>query len=153
MDFNSKQGSESEFNQAVAQVNRIAELINELNLFNKNLKHYNSIYGSYNYILKLDNLNSIFNEIVAKLSDEEEEQTSKEIEELKEFIETHPVYVTKKNEGFGSSKTITYFNRGYFNTIERKLNILDRKMRKLVDKSGFGSPSKKDVKRAVLNQG
>jgi len=86
-------GSYSQFNAGIAQMQRIHELQSRINDCNVNLKALNVEAGLNNYEVVFNSLNSLLNEVWPKLGKEEKEEAKKNKEAIQSFLDKVNLFV------------------------------------------------------------
>lgn len=145
-----EEGKSSVFNQAIAQMKRMDDKITRIQTLRLNLWAYNDEYLKYNYELVLIDLNSLKEEVVAKMGevDKKDLETQKRIIEM--YIEKNPPILTTRQKIF-PYKTKTNINRMSTKILEREIDAYKTKIMIILDRRGFGSPDKEDPSRAVVS--
>lgn len=73
----SNEGKVSEFNSAALKMRRLDKILTTLNEVNGNLLAFNDEVGVYNYQLKFNLVDALYQEIESKLSEEERENAER----------------------------------------------------------------------------
>jgi len=136
------EGRVSEFNAAALKMRRLDKIQDILNDINSNLLAYNEEYGVYNFQLKFDICNSLYQEVDSKLTDVEKTDTKMLREAIATALEKYPIYETRINKI--DNKTKIKFNKGVWNVMKNWLFEYESKIRKLIDDHGMDTMYNED---------
>jgi len=138
-DTNQDAGQTSAFNSALFQMQRLHDLQSKINECNTNLLAFNEMIGIYNYQLMVSCLNSLFQEMVGKLSEKEKDQ----VEEIRNSITTHleeyPIHKTRHHPN--NHKPYIEFSEDIWRVHKKKLIEYETLIRELLDKHKLNAPS------------
>ena len=141
-------GKLSMFNAGLLQTKRIADLQERMNHVSLNPTAYNYEFDVYNYQIWKTCIDTLLQEILPKLST----STKKEIGEKEigekvrdhvwKFMESHPIFETRKK--IQSGKTHVIFHEYNWKVLNTVLTLYERTVRKFLDDHNFNSPGADD---------
>lgn len=131
-----KSSEEAQFNQASFQQQRINELLLRVDRLSINPLEFNQTFNSRNYEIIFNDLCSVLLTISAKLTLKEKKDAFKDKVYLRSKISKYPVFINIKN-GLICRRLI-------WEAFETLLFDFRVKIEMLIDKHGFGNPSKPD---------
>lgn len=104
--------------------------------------------NSYHYILAFNSLVQLFCEISPKLAQIEIDDISMQQEEIQELIDTKIIFLNRYSDGRFIGRIV---HRENWKELRTKLDKFNLAVKQLVDSRGFGSPDKRDPKKAIMN--
>lgn len=141
-------GDSVEFNEAFAQINRINQLKQDLNICFTNLLATNEQTGQRNYIIGLNTLHNLFFEISGELTDKEKEQVERLQSALEYIKDNYKFFQHKQSNSLSNVKSIEV-NVVNFKVFERALWDYRLLINQLMKKHGYSNPNKENPKFAM----
>lgn len=141
-------GKTSMFNAGLLQTKRIGDLQERINTVSLNPLAWNQEYQVYNYEVWLTCVDSLLQEVSAKLGDKERLQGEFVRDKIYFFLEVNPVYKSKKKLGSKTS-TETKLNKSAWKVLFKALTIYEKLIRKFLDDHSFGAPENSTKKYSL----
>lgn len=146
-----KSTSEVKFNQAGYQQERINDLMRVINFCWINPTKFNERFEDYNYRVIFRVLTSYYTEIRVKFTPIEKTEADKLMKELDNYIESNPIVLIKKNSSmYKTDSNKINFNVEAWNVIKVCLLMYQNKILNGADIHGFGNPTKRDIRDAII---
>ncbi len=135
-------GKLSMFNAGLLQTKRIAELQEKMNHVSLNPTAFNYEFDVYNFSIWKTCIDTLLQEILPKLDKEEYKLGHKVRDHVWRFMETHPIFETRKK--IQSGKTHVVFHEYNWKVLNTVLTLYERTVRKFLDDHNFNSPGADD---------
>lgn len=143
-------GESATFNQAVFQQVRMNKLMDRINECSTNPLAYNLDMCEFNYKIIFSDLCSLLSEISSKLTPEEKNLILHEKNLIDAYINEIQLFENKKNVPL--KKNVKLINPITWNPLKNSLYMFKINIIELMEKHGFGNPSKDDPRFASLKR-
>jgi len=140
-DYDSPEGfKRSKINAGASQAKRIADAQERINFVSLNPLGVSEQFGVYNYEIWLTSIDTLLQEIDAKLSKDEREFCEKIKDAIYDFKEKHPVFKQTIKIGYSKGSSSS-FDRLSWKTLEKAIAGYEKLIRRLLDEHDFNSPA------------
>ncbi len=135
-------GSNSRFNAAIAQMERIDSLQRAMNAarFNKFLVNEETM--TYNYQVTISSIKGLYQEISKKLSDKEKKEFNRKLKKVEYLLSKYPPVVSINKGRLNQLQTV--IDSVASKIFEEELDNLEEYIRNLADSHGYNSPDDDD---------
>lgn len=140
---------EASFNQAVYQQRRIDELLLRVDRLGTNPLFYNSEYKCYNYEIIFRDLCSLLATISAKLKKEDKDDVFKIKDKIFNLFSGNSIWKITHIKKFYSEGKLYSLNYAQFKILSDDLFEFRIKLEYLMDKYGYGNPTKDDPRKSA----
>ena len=152
MEFNSTEAvvdksKKSKFNAGVLKMQRIHDLLQQINLANLNLLAYNEGLGTYNYHMKFHSCNGIFHETESKLNKTKTAEGERQRLIIESLLKRFPPNKTFKDRVWPYKERGAFVSKNW-DMLEPELHKYESLIRDFLDETGMDSPESALIEEA-----
>lgn len=126
------------FNEGFKQLDRLNQLIGEINNVRKNPLAYNLELNTYNYNVLFMNLCSLYSEAYGKLSDEEIKVLNTFKTEIKRALKIFPPHINVYLASKGAN--VTKIKQSNWEFVSKMLDIFENEIKIALNNHGMSNP-------------